>query len=415
MNPRRVVITGLGPLTCCGVGRETFWRGILAGRSGIGPVTVFDASPFHARCAGEVRDWDPACVFPPHRLKRLDRCSQFALASALLALEDANLPWSRERPQPRVGVSFGSALGGIAQAEGEHARFLAKGPRGVNPSLALQIFGGAAHANIAIECGFRGPGTTNANSCASGVIAVGEALRYLRDGRADVMIAGGAEAPLTPLTFGAFDTIKTLSRWRGEPAAHAYRPFDLHRDGFVMGEGAASLVLEEYGHAQRRGARIYAEVMGYGLNNEAYHMTTPLPSGESVIACLRETLTDAGMEPHEVDYINAHASSTQLNDANETACIKTVFGDHARNVAVSGTKPFTAHPLGATGALETVICALALDQGYVPPTLHYQTPDPRCDLDIVPNQGRRRKLRAAMNNAFGFGGINASIVLKSIA
>lgn len=414
MSARRVVITGLGPLTCCGVGRDAFWKSIREGKSGIGPLTAFDTSPFHARCAGEVRDWDAAAVFPLHRRKRLDRCSQFAVASALLALEDAGLPWSAKRPQARVGVSFGSALGGIAQAEWEHALFLKGGPRAVNPSLALQIFGGAAHANIAIECGFRGPGTTNANSCASGVVAVGEALRYLREGRADVMIAGGSEAPLCPLTFGAFDNIKTLSRWRGEPAAHAYRPFDLHRDGFVMGEGAASLVLEEYGHAVRRGARIYAEVAGYGLSNDAYHMTTPHPSGESVAACMREALADAGTQPEEIGYINAHASSTQLNDANETACIKEVFGAHARRLAVSGTKPFTAHPLGATGAIETVVCALALAEGYLPPTLHYQTPDPRCDLDIVPNAGREQRIHAALNNAFGFGGINASIVLRKI-
>jgi len=413
MNPRRVVITGLGPITCSGMGRDAFWRAVHAGFSGIGPVTCFDASPFHARCAGEVRDWDPASVFPPHRLKRLDRCSQFAVASALLALEDARLPWSAKTPQPRVGVSFGSALGGIAQAEYEHVRFLKKGIRAVNPTLALQIFGGASHANIAIECGFRGPGTTNSNSCASGVIAVGEAMRFIRDGRADVMIAGGSEAPLSPLTFGAFDTIKTMSRWQGEPRL-AYRPFDLHRDGFVMGEGAASLVLEEYGHAVRRGARIYAEVAGFGLNNEAFHMTTPLPSGESVIACMREALADAGVQPEAVDYINAHASGTQLNDANETACIKEVFGALARRLAVSGTKPITAHPLGATGAMETVICALALDEGYLPPTLHYQTPDPKCDLDIVPNEGRCQPLRAAMNNAFGFGGINASLVLRKV-
>ena len=413
MKPRRVVITGLGPITCCGTGRDAFWRAVRAGVSGIGLVTHFDASPFHARCAGEVRDWNPASVFPPHRLKRLDRCSQFAVASALLALEDARLPWSREQPQARVGVSFGSALGGIAQAEEEHVRFLKKGMRAVNPALALEIFGGATHANIAIECGFRGPGTTNANSCASGVIAVGEALRYLRDGRADVMIAGGAEAPLSPLTFGAFDTIKTLSRWQGEPRL-AYRPFDLHRDGFVLGEGAASLVLEEYGHAVARGAHIYAEVCGYGLNNEAFHMTTPLPTGECVAACMREALADAGMQTEEIDYINAHASSTQLNDANETACIKEVFGGHARRLAVSGTKPFTAHPLGATGAIETVVCALALDEGYIPPTLHYETPDPKCDLDIVPNHGRQQPLRTVMNNAFGFGGINASVVLRRV-
>lgn len=413
MNPRRVVITGLGPITCSGSGREAFWRAVHAGHSGIGPVTHFDASPFHARCAGEVKDWNPSDVFSPHRLKRLDRCSQLAVASALMALEDARLPWSRATPQPRVGVSFGSALGGIAQAESEHARFLKKGPHAVNPTLALQIFGGAAHSNIAIECGFQGPGTTNANSCASGVIAVGEAMRFIRDGRADVMIAGGSEAPLAPLTFGAFDKIKTMSRWQGEPR-RAYRPFDLHRDGFVMGEGAASLVLEEYGHAIRRGARVYAEVTGFGLTNEAYHMTTPLPTGECVAACMHEALADGGMEPGEIDYINAHASSTQLNDANETACIKEVFGAHARRLSVSGTKPFTAHPLGATGAIETVICALALHEGYLPPTLHYETPDPACDLDIVPNQGRHQPLYAALNNAFGFGGINASIALRRV-
>ncbi len=410
---RRVVITGIGPITCAGSGREAFWGSIRAGRSGIGPVTLFDASQFHARCAGEVRDWQASDVFPTHRLKRLDRYSQFSVGSALLALEDAGFPWSRETPQARVGVSFGTALGGISGAEVEHGRFLEKGARAVNQTLALQVFGGAAHSNIAIECGFRGTGTTNSNSCASGVVAVGEAMRYIRDGMADVMIAGGAEAPLSPLTFGAFDFIKTMSRWKGEPA-FAYRPFDLDRDGFVMGEGAASLVLEEYEHAVRRGATIYAEVCGYALNNEAYHMTSPLPSGEAVIDCMRAALADAGAAPQEVEYINCHASSTQLNDANEISCIKAVFGDHARRLAISGTKPFTAHPLGATGAMETAICALALKEGYIPPTLHHQTPDPACDLDIVPNEGRCQPIRCALNNAFGFGGINASLVMRAV-
>jgi 3-oxoacyl-[acyl-carrier-protein] synthase II len=284
----------------------------------------------------------------------------------------------------------------------------------VNQTLALQVFGGSAHSNIAIECGFRGPGTTNSNSCASGVVSVGEAMRYIRDGMADVIIAGGAEAPLAPLSFGAFDFIKTMSRWEGDPAAMAYRPFDLDRDGFVMGEGAASVVVEDYEHARRRGAHIYAEVLGYGLTNEAWHMTTPLPSGEAVIQCMRETLADGGIQPEEVDYINAHASSTQINDSNETTCIKAVFGEHARRLAVSGTKPFTAHPLGATGAIETVICALAIDRGYLPPTLHYRTPDPACDLDVVPNVGREQPVRVALNNAFGFGGINACIALGRV-
>ena len=407
---RRVAITGLGPITCAGIGVDAFWGSIRAGRSGISRMTSFDTSELKAHCGGEIRDWDATAFFPPHRLKRLDRYAQFSVASTLLALEDAGLPWSKDKPNARIGVSFGTALGGIAGAESEHQRFLKMGQRGVNQTLALQVFGGSAHSNIAIECGFRGPGTTNSNSCASGVIAVGEAMRYIRDGMADVMVAGGSEAPLSPLTFGAFDFIRTMSRWSGDPP-HACKPFDLHRDGFVMGEGAASLVIEEREHAVQRGARIYAEVLGYSLNNEAWHMTTPLPGGEAVIDCMNAALADARLAPTDIDYINAHASGTQLNDANECAAIRAVFGTHADQLAVSGTKPFTAHPLGATGAMETILCALALDRGFLPPTLHYETPDPACDLDIVPNQGREKKLRYAMNNAFGFGGINAVLVL----
>ena len=410
---RRVVITGLGPVTCIGIGKDAFWKSIREGRSGISRISSFDTKECKALCGGEIHDWDPTVFFPPHRLKRLDRYAQFAVASALLALEDARLAWSKEKPTHRVGVSFGTALGGIANAESEHMLFLKKGARGVNPTLALQVFGGSAHSNIAIECGFRGPGTTNSNSCASGVISVGESWRYIRDGMADVMIAGGAEAPLSPLTFGAFDFIKTMSRWQGDPPL-ACKPFDLNRDGFVMGEGAASLVIEEYEHALARGAHIYAEVLGYSLNNEAYHMTTPLPGGEAVIACMEEALASANLKLDAIDYINAHASGTQLNDANECAAIKAVFGDHSQRLAVSGTKAYTAHPLGATGAMETAICALALEEGYIPPTLHHSTNDPECDLDIVPNVGRATPIRYAMNNAFGFGGINAALVLGRI-
>ena len=410
ISHRRAVITGVGPITCAGIGVDAFWKSILDGRSGISRITSFDTGDFKAHCGGEIRDFDPTAFFPPHRLKRLDRYAQFSVASTLLALQDAGFKWSKDTPNARVGVSFGTALGGIAGAESEHQRFLKKGQRGVNQTLALQVFGGSAHSNIAIECGFRGPGTTNSNSCASGVIAVGEAMRYIRDDMADVMIAGGAEAPLSPLTFGAFDFIRTMSRWQGE-APLACKPFDLERDGFVMGEGAAALVIEEYHHAVARGARIYAEVLGYSLNNEAWHMTTPLPGGEAVIACMNAALADAQVAPGSIDYINAHASGTQLNDANECAAIQAVFGEHAAKLAVSGTKPFTAHPLGATGAMETILCALALDRAYVPPTLHHRTPDPACALDIVPNAGREKPLRYAMNNAFGFGGINAVLVL----
>jgi 3-oxoacyl-[acyl-carrier-protein] synthase II len=374
-------------------------------------VESFDSSIFNAHCAAEIPDWAPEEYFPPHRLKRLDRYAQFAVGSAKLALTDAGIEWSREQPQHRIGVSFGTALGGIANAESEHAHFLKKGSRGVNQTLALQVFGGSAHTNIAIEFGFRGAGTTNSNSCASGTIAVGEALRYIRDDFADVIVAGGAESPLSQLTFGAFAFIKTMSQ---QEPVWACRPFDRLRDGFVMGEGAASLIIEELEHARRRGAHIYAEVLGYSLNNDAYHMTSPLPSGDSCIRAMRETLADAGLEPEEIDYINAHASSTQLNDSTETMAIKQVFGPHAKKIPLSGTKPYTGHPLGATGAIEAAICALTIDRGWVPPTLNWQNPDPSCDLDLVPQRGRELLVNHVLSNSFGFGGINACIALGRV-
>jgi 3-oxoacyl-[acyl-carrier-protein] synthase II len=409
---RRVVITGIGPIASCGIGRDAFWRSIREGRSGITRQSVFSVEGCRAFSIAEVASWDPTRFFPPHRLKRLDRYAQFSVGSALLALEDAQINWSRERPNPRIGVSFGTALGGISCAEKDHALFLKKGPRGVNPTLALQVFGGSAHSNIAIECGLRGVGTTNSNSCASGVVSVGEAMRYIRDGWVDAMVAGGAEAPLSPLTFSSFDFIKTMSRWDGDPIQHACRPFDRERDGFTMGEGGCSLVLEELGHATSRGASIYAEVCGYALNNDAYHMTSPHPDGQSVTNCMLAALRDAQLPPDAIGYINCHASSTQLNDAGEVACIKRAFGSHAEKLAISGTKPFTGHPLGATGAMEAAICALALREQWLPPTMHYRTPDPACDLDIVPNKGRDSVFEYAMNNAFGFGGINSSLILR---
>jgi 3-oxoacyl-[acyl-carrier-protein] synthase II len=410
---RRAVITGIGPITCIGCGREDFWGGILAEKTGIRRISTFDPRPFQIRCAGEVPDWIPEEVFSPQRLKRLDRYAQFAVASAKLALDDAGIEYSREKPQHRIGVSFGTALGGVCKAEDEHIRYLKKGARGINPMLAIQVFGGSAHSNIAIEFGVRGVGTTNSNSCASGTVSLGEALRYIRDEFADVIIAGGAEAPLSTLTIGAFDIIKTMSRWDGDPSL-ACRPFDRLRDGFVMGEGAASLVVEDLEHARARSARIYAEILGYSLNNDAFHMTRPLPSGESCIRAMRDALADAELAPEKIDYINAHASSTQLNDSTETMAIKELFGDHARKIPVSGTKGYHAHPLGATGAIEAAICALALDWQWVPPTINYENPDPACDLDIVPNHGRAADLNYVMSNSFGFGGINACIVLGKV-
>src|SRR5438132_233880 len=414
MSRRRAVITGIGPITCIGRGRTDFWKGILAEKSGINSIASFDPGAFRVRCAGEIRDWDPEEFFHPHRLKRLDRYAQFAVVSAELALDDAQIEYAREKPQDRIGVSFGTALGGVCKAEEQYIRYLKKGARGVQPTLAVQVFGGSAHSNIAIEFGFRGVGTTNSNSCASGTVSVGEALRYIRDDFADVIVAGGAEAPLTTITIGAFDIIKTMSRWADDPAL-ACRPFDLLRDGFVMGEGGASLILEELEHARARGARIYAEVLGYSLNNDAFHMTSPLPNGESSIRAMREALADAQLPPEQIDYINAHASSTQLNDSAETASIKQVFGDHARRIPVTGTKGYYAHPLGPTGAIEAALCALSLDCQWIQPTINYQNPDPACDLDVVPNHGRSAILNYVMSNSFGFGGINACVVLGRVS
>ena len=409
MSRRRAVITGIGPVTCIGNGVDSFWKGILSEKSGISRISSFDPKPFQVRCAGEINNWNPEEYFSPQRLKRLDRYAQFAVASAQFALDDAGITYSREHPQHRVGVSFGTALGGVCKAEDQHVRYLKKGVRGLNPMLAIQVFGGSAHSNIAIEFGFRGVGTTNSNSCASGTVSLGEAVRYIHDDFADVIVAGGAEAPLSVLTVGAFDIIKTMSR--SDDPAIASRPFDRLRNGFVMGEGAASLIVEELEHARARGARIYAEVLGYNLNNDAFHMTAPLPDGQSCMRAMREALADARLAPEQIDYINAHASSTQLNDSTETMSIKQVFGEHARRIPISGTKGYTAHSLGATGAIEAAICALALDRQWVPPTINYQNPDPACDLDVVPNHGRAAKLNCIMSNSFGFGGINACVIL----
>src|ERR1700747_1318814 len=340
---RRVVITGVGPITCIGKGAEGFWNGIVAEKTGITPITNFDVSPFGVRGAGQINVWAPEVFSPPHRLKRLDRYAQFSVASAKLALDDAGIEYSHDKPNDRIGVSFGTALGGVCKAEEQYIRFLKKGARGVQPTLAVQVFGGSAHSNIAIEFGLRGVGPTNSNSCASGTVSVGEALRYIRDDFVDIVVAGGAEAPLTTITIGAFDIIKTMSR-NPDPQV-ASRPFDKMRDGFVMGEGAAALVLEELEHARARGAKIYAEVLGYSLNNDGFHMTTPLPSGDSCIRAMRDALADAQLAREKIDYVNAHASSTQLNDSAETMSIKEVFGERAKHIPVSGTKAYHAHPL----------------------------------------------------------------------
>jgi len=405
---RQVVVTGIGAVTPIGCGAAGLYEGLRLERSAIDRITRFDPTPFSCTIAGEVRDFDPGAYMDARRLRRLDRYSQLALACGRMALEDARLRLTEEN-RDAIGCFIGSAIGGAAFAEEQHAIFMAQGIHKVKPHLALSVFCGAASCNIAIEFDLRGPSSANSDSCASGAIAIGEAFRAVRDGYADVMLAGGVEAPLTPLIFGAFAIIRAMSTRNHDPA-RACRPFDRGRDGFVMAEGAALLVLEEREHALRRGAPIYGTVLGYGTSNDAHHMTAPLPSGAQAARAIRDALAEAEVLPHQIDYINAHASSTPLNDPAETLAIKQVFGEHAYRIPVSGTKAMRGHALGATGAIEAAICMLALRHAYVPPTLNLEEPDPACDLDYVPGTGREREVRYALSNSFGFGGINAALV-----
>ena len=409
----RVVITGIGALTCVGHGRKGLWEGILREQSGISRITRFDASAYESRNAGEINDYVASEHFPPHKLKRIDRYAQFALVLTQQALDDAGLKLSGENPRDDVGVSFGTALGGITTAELTHEKFVRENNHGIPAALALQVFGGSGHSNIAIAYGMRGYGTTNSNSCASGTVAVGEAFRVIREGRANVMVAGAAEAPLASLTFGAFDTIKSMSKESKDPQ-RAVRPFDATRTGFVMSEGGGSVVLESLQHAQARGAHIYAEVLGYTLNNDAYHMTSSLPEGQAAVAAMRYVLDEAKLRPDQIDYINAHASSTPMNDGTEARAITKLFG--AKTPAVSGTKAYYGHPLGASGAIEAALCCLAIETGHIPPTLNCYEP---CEeitpgFDLVRLKGRSQPVKYALSNSFGFGGINASLVLGRV-
>jgi 3-oxoacyl-[acyl-carrier-protein] synthase II len=409
-NGRRVVITGVGAVTPIGTAADGLWQGLVARRSAVRTITRFDPVGFKSRIAAEIPDFRPQDHLDQKRAKRLDRFSQLAVTSARLAIEDAGVRPERE-DKDRVGAMMGSALGGVAFAEAQVPCFQADGPRGLDASLALAVFPGAASCNIAIEFGFTGPNLTNAMSCASGTIAVGEAFHTIRDGRADVMLAGASEAPLAPMTFAAFSVIRAMSTRNDDPA-HASRPFDATRDGFVMGEGAAVLVLEERERALARGARIYAELIGYAFTNDAYHMTAPRPDGRQAARAMRLALADAVVQPAEVGYVNAHGSSTPLNDSTETGAIKQVFGDHAYRLTVSGTKGYYGHALGASGAIEAAICALAMARRWLPPTINLERPDPACDLDCLPGDGRSAAPEIVVSNSFGFGGINASVVLR---
>jgi 3-oxoacyl-[acyl-carrier-protein] synthase II len=409
---RRVVITGIGALTPIGVGVEGLWEGLKRRESAVQTIDRFDPSPFRTRIAAQVNDFEPTDYMDRQKVKRTERYAQFSVAASRLAIEDAGLDPAAEDPD-RVGVLMGSALGGVAYGEGQFTSYVQHGVRGVDPMLALAVFNGAASCNVAIEFGFTGPNSTNGMSCASGAIAVGDGWRAIRDGDADVVLAGGVETPLAPLCYGAFAIIRAMSTRNDDPA-RASRPFDRERDGFVMGEGACVLVLEEYGHAKARGARIYAEVLGYGTSNDAHHMTAPRPDGAQAARAMATALRTGGVAPEQVDYVNAHGSSTPLNDSTESRIIRSVLGEHADSVIVSGTKGYHAHCLGATGAIEAAISALVIQRGWVPPTLNLEEPGEECDLSYATGAGEARNVRYAVSNSFGFGGINAALAFGAV-
>ncbi|HEY9428842.1 MAG TPA: beta-ketoacyl-ACP synthase II [Gemmatimonadaceae bacterium] len=409
-NRRRVVITGIGAITPIGTSVDGLWRGLREEKSAVRLISRFDPEPFRSHIAAEVPDFRADDFLESKRVRRLDRFGQFSVSAARLAVQDAELDLG-SCDLERVGSTMGTALGGVGYAEQQCGVYMREGVKGVDPALALMVFGGAASCNVAIELGVQGPNTTNAMSCASGTIAIGEGFRQVRDGYADVMISGGAEAPLWPLCFGAFAIIRAMSTRNDDPSS-ASRPFDRDRDGFVMGEGAAVLVLEERSRAIARGARIYGEILGFGMSNDAYHMTAPRPDGSQAARSIRGALADAGVQPGEIGYVNAHGSSTPLNDSTETLALKRVFGDDAYRMQVSGTKGYYGHALGASGAIEAAICALAMTNDWLPPTINLCTPDDGCDLDYIPHSGRATCPEILLSNSFGFGGINAALVMK---
>lgn len=415
---KRAVITGLGPVSSIGIGVADFWKSIIGHRSGIDvirSITVPDT--VQARHAAEIReaDFDPTDWFSRQQSKRLDRYTQLAIVASRLAVEDSGVDLSSldEAARSRIGLSFGTAIGGFAHAERQHQIFLEQGLRAVTPSLVFQVFGATAHTTVALDLGIHGPGVTNTNSCAAGNIALGDALRQVRSGEVDIVIAGGVEAPIAPLTFSAFDRLNTMSRYQGDDPTRACRPFDCARDGFVIAEAAAVLIVEELEHALRRGARIYAEVTGFAHNTEAHHMTTPEPSGKWLRAVTRAALDDAGVSPQQVDHVNAHGSGTTYNDLNEGRAIQELFGPQSENprLTVSATKANTGHPLGAAGAIEAAITALSIANDICPATLHFENPEPEVDLSLAP-RCREQEIEIAVNHSFGFGGINSATVLR---
>ncbi len=410
MQTRRVVVTGLGALTPLGNTVEEFWSGLTAGRSGIGPITKFDATGYPTRIAGEIRNFDPLAYVDKKEARRLDPYLQYAIACSAMAVADAGLdPGTVDAS--RFGVLIGSGIGGITTLlEGEETR-KTKGFDRVSPFVVPMLIINMASGLVSMRFGAKGPNSAVVTACATGNHAIGDAFRIIQRGDADVMIAGGAEAIIVPLTIAGFCSMKAMST-RNDAPARASRPFDLDRDGFVCGEGAGIVLLESVEHARGRDARIYAEVLGYGMTGDAHHMTAPDPDGDGATRAMQLALRDGGLEPSAVGYINAHGTSTPYNDRFETIAIKRVFGDHARRLAVSSTKSMTGHLLGAAGGIEAIATVLALHHGLLPPTINYETPDPECDLDYVPNQARKQDVEVALSNAFGFGGTNATLAFR---
>lgn len=410
---RRVVVTGMGLVIPNGIGVESAWRNICEGKSGIGPITRFDASGFETRIAGEVKGFEPERYVEKKEIKKMDLFVLYALAATQEALEDAKFRITPDNGE-RVGVIVGTGLGGLPTLEKYHQILLEKGPSRISPFFIPTLIANMAAGQIAIRFGAKGPNTCVVTACATGAHSIGDAFRAIRYGDADVIIAGGTEANLTPLTVGGFNAMKALST-RNDTPEKASRPFEKNRDGFVVAEGAGILILEELEHALKRNARIYAELIGYGYTSDAYHITAPSPGGEGAARCMRMALQDAGKRPEDVDYINAHGTSTALNDLTETEAIKTVFGEHAYRLAVSATKSMTGHLLGAAGSTEAIFTVLSIHDGIIPPTINYEEPDPQCDLDYVPNVARQARVDVALSNAFGFGGTNATLVFQKYA
>jgi 3-oxoacyl-[acyl-carrier-protein] synthase II len=407
---RRVVVTGVGLVTPCGIGIDNVWNNILNGQSGIGPITRFDITQFDTKFAGEIKEFTPEDYIQPKEVKKMDLFIQYAIAAAQIAVNDAGLDMGREDSE-RVGVVVGTGLGGLPTIEKYHSVLLERGPGRITPFFIPMLIANEAPGHIAIQHGFKGPNLCIVTACATGAHSIGEACRIIQYGDADVMVAGGSEANLTPLTVGGFNAMKALSTRNDDPLK-ASRPFERDRDGFVVAEGSGIVILEELEHATKRGAKIYAEMAGYGYNGDAYHITAPCPDGDGFIRCIRMALKDALLSPDDVDYINAHGTSTKLNDYVETLSIKEVFKEKAYKTPVSSTKSMTGHLLGAAGAIEAIFSVLSIRDQVCPPTINYENPDPECDLDYVPNTARNHAINVVLSNAFGFGGTNSALVFR---